>query len=110
MMGWMAPLRHLGAKVLGGRNHQRTQSFAGDETNDQRMDECLVTGWDASNFFGGRIKAPLGVFRTIQMPLSTYRAGSVIVPILDAVRNGRRYDDVTLLGMWWSATVMVLRL
>ena len=44
------------------------------------------------------------------MPLSTYRAGSVIVPILDAVRNGRRHDDVTLLGMWWSATVMVLRL
>ena len=30
---------------------QRPQSFAGDETNDQRMDECLVTGWDASNFF-----------------------------------------------------------
>jgi hypothetical protein len=36
---------------------QRPQSFAGDETNDQRMDECLVTGWDASTFFGGRIKA-----------------------------------------------------
>ena len=36
---------------------QRPQSFAGDEPNDQRMDECLVTGWDASTFFGGRLKA-----------------------------------------------------
>jgi hypothetical protein len=39
---------------------QRPQSFAGDETNDQRMDECLVTGWDASTFFGGPSEAVCG--------------------------------------------------
>ena len=28
----------------------------------------------------------------------------------DVVQNGRRHVDVNLLGMWWSAPVVVLRL
>ena len=30
MMRWMAPLRHLGAKVLVGENHQQTGSNGSD--------------------------------------------------------------------------------
>jgi hypothetical protein len=45
-------------------------------------------------------------FRTL---LSTYRVSSIIVAILrNAVQNGRRHVDVNLLGMWWSAAVVVL--
>ena len=49
-------------------------------------------------------------FSTIQDALKYLARGLRYGPILDAVHNGRRHDDVTLLGMWGSATVMVLRL
>src|ERR671912_395917 len=44
MMGWMAPLRHLGAKLLVGRNHQRTGSPS--------VSEITIVGLDlAKNVF-----------------------------------------------------------
>ena len=55
--------------------------------------------------------APGSLFRTIQDTLKYLsRAVSYRNNLEDAMQNGRRHVDVNLLGMWWSAPVVVLRL
>jgi hypothetical protein len=48
--------------------------------------------------FGGRIKAPLGVFRTIQTPLSTYPRGLGYGPILTTQRLRKEIRPCHLAG------------
>ena len=62
-----------------------------------------------ADVLGFRLRLLSSLFRTIQDTLKylsrglRYRHNPE-----DAVQNGRRHVDVNLLGMWWSAPVVVL--
>src|SRR3954453_7072739 len=58
---------------------------------------------------GFRLRLLSSLFRTIQDTLKYIpRRLRYCLNPEDAVQNGRRHVDVNLLGMWWSAPVVVL--
>jgi len=62
-----------------------------------------------ADVLGARSRIPISLFRTIQDTLKYLPRGlRYCLNPEDAVQNGRRHVDVNLLGMWWSASVVVL--
>jgi hypothetical protein len=60
-------------------------------------------------FSSGQGRIPSSLFRTIQDALKYLPRGlRYCLNPEDVVQIGRRHVDVNLLGMWWSAPVVVL--